>query len=369
MNYTRDLIAFNTKAFDFRSMVLSHINKSLVDESLPPVARLEQLHEVQQISHNLEIFRQRLFQLFRHYEFQELYRDFVKHLIETHFDTAAVVQKTPTVRIQLVNGNSVSFHSDAWYGHGQNVNSFWLPLTQVAGNNSLQIARTRSDSVELLNSIEQEQLDLDEINFRAGQICEPITANFGDLIVFNGDMIHGTLRNNTDATRVSFDFRIAHSLSDIGNKPKANFFTYDELSVPMSSPESDSITIPAKKAIMYSGKCGAITAKNQLVFLNEYARLNNIKIIGSESEIVVFDYAPVLQKYTTNPGLNIDCVLLFSIELLPKERSIRERIYQQSMRNGVQIVFAAEEIVLENSESIRLIEDLLLQKQHSLIAA
>ena len=28
-------------------------------------------------------------------------------------------------------GKSVSFHTDKWYGHGDTVSSFWLPLTPV----------------------------------------------------------------------------------------------------------------------------------------------------------------------------------------------------------------------------------------------
>lgn len=359
LNYSKDQIRFDTGRFNFAELVLDAINHKLREEGLTPIAQLNEIHAVPQIAQRLEAFRQHLFSLFRTPPFQKAFREFGKSLIETYFTREAVIQKTPTVRIQLAGGKSVSFHSDAWYGHGERVNSFWLPLTRVWGSNSLQIARNVDESIAFLERIAYEQLDLDEINVQAADLCEPVQADFGDLVVFNGDVLHGTLNNESGASRVSFDFRIAHSLQDIGTKPAANFYTYEQLSQPLEELTTASEATPRRRALMYSGICRGVSAKNQLVFLNEYARINNIDIIGSESEIVAFDYAPVLQKYAKNPEANMDCILLFSVDLLPSDRSLRDRVYQGVLKNGLQVAFGAEDLVLSKAEDIQRVERLL----------
>lgn len=359
LNYSKDQIRFDSARFNFAELVLDAVNHKLQEEGVAPIAQLSEIHTVPQIAHHLEAFRQHLFSLFRTPPFQKAFREFGKSLIETHFTQEAVIQKTPTVRIQLAGGKSVSFHSDAWYGHGERVNSFWLPLTRVWGSNSLQIARNVEESIEFLERIAYEQLDLDEINVQAAELCEPVHADFGDLVVFNGDVVHGTLNNESGSSRVSFDFRIAHSLQEIGTKPAANFYTYEQLSHPLEESTTASAATPRRRALMYSGICRGVSAKSQLVFLNEYARINNIDIVGSESEIVVFDYAPVLQKYAKNPEANMDCILLFSVDLLPSDRALRDRVYRGALKNSLQVVFGAEDLVLSKAEDIQRIERLL----------
>ncbi|TWT34015.1 putative glycosyl transferase [Posidoniimonas corsicana] len=364
MNYSNDRLQFDTSRFDFAKLVLDEINRHQRAIGLQQVEELRQVHKVDGIAQHLEAHRQHLFTLFRTPAFQRLYREFGKQLIDDHFTTEAVIQKTPTVRIQLAGGNSVSFHSDAWYGHGSRVCSFWLPLTTVSGANSLQMARDIDESRQFLSQIAEEQMDLDEINDKAAALCDPVEAAFGDLIVFNGDMVHGTVHNATPTSRVSFDFRIAESVTDIGMKPAANFYTYEQLSTPVSDHACGEIARrPRRRSLMYSGACRGVSAKSQLVFLNEYARINDIDIVGSESEIVVFDYAPVLQKYAKNPPSGIDSVLLFSVDLLPADPDIRRRIYENAIASKVALLFGAEDVCLSDECDIAKVETLVTHPQ------
>lgn len=365
LNYAKDRIEFDARQHDFRTLTLDWTNARITSKGVPAIRALECIHQVPRIASQLESYRQHLFELFRTPAFQTAYRSFGRSLIDDYFTRDAVIQKTPTVRIQLSGGKSVSYHSDAWYGHGERVNSFWLPLTPVSGSNSLQIARDVDESRAFLLRISAERLNLDEINVEAERLCEPVEADFGDLIIFNGDVVHGTRNNTSGASRVSFDFRIAHSLSDIGAKPKANFYTYDELSNEPTPAVQNPAAPSRSSALMYSGVCRGVTAKSQLVFLNEYAKINEIDIVGSESEIVVFDYAPVLQKYVANPEPNMDCVLLFSVDLLPKDESIRRRILQTALDNRVTLVFGAEDVVLRTPNDAARIEQLYSAEAHT----
>lgn len=361
MDYANDRIRFDTKAFDFASLVREAINGSLEQSDEPCLSDLGSMHAISGIEGRLETYRQLLFSQFRTAEFQRVYRAFGAMLIDDHFTPEAIIQKTPTVRIHLDGGKSVSFHSDAWYGHGTKVCSFWLPLTPVSDSNSLYMARSLDESREFLGGIAAAQLDLDEINELATALCDPVTADFGDLIVFNADMVHGTVKNSTGRTRVSFDFRIAESVEHIGTKPANNFFTREELDQPIESESSPSSAEPKERrsAYMYSGICRGVSAKSQLVFLNEYARIQGIDIIGSESEIVTFDYCPVLQKYTRTPPEAMTALLLFSVDLLPSDAAIRKRLYQNAIANGIDLIFCAEDFAIVDESTIEQAERLL----------
>jgi hypothetical protein len=72
-------------------------------------------------------------------------------------------------------------------------------------------------------------------------------------------------------------------VADIGNKPASNYYAYHQMDGEDEAVAA-SETRRACTALMYSGTCRGISAKSQLVFLNEYAKINNINIMGSESQ-------------------------------------------------------------------------------------
>ena len=62
------------------------------------------------------------------------------------------------------------------------------------------------------------------IDQEVSRICKPIDASFGNLIIFSKDIIDGSLKNKSNLSRVSIDFRIAPSNNNLGNKPLSNFY-------------------------------------------------------------------------------------------------------------------------------------------------
>lgn len=229
MIFSNDRLSFDTQEYNFAQIVLDEINEHLAAQGHAAIPALNRIHEIEGIRENIEPYRQLLFRLFRKPHFQAVYKAFGKSLIDAYLTEDAIIQKTPTIRIQLAGGKSVSFHTDGWYGHGRTVYSFWLPMTHVYASNSLQMARNEDESSNLIAEISAAQMDLNEINIVAEAICDPVEADHGELLAFNSNMIHGTLDNTTPDSRVSFDFRIAESVADIGNKPASNYYAYGEL--------------------------------------------------------------------------------------------------------------------------------------------
>jgi hypothetical protein len=96
-----------------------------------------------------------------------------------------VFQVPPTFRVHLSGCGSISaFHLDSDYGMPEDHATVWLPLTNVAGANSLWIFRRTTGEME------------------------PVTLSYGQFIVFDSaSTLHGSVSNDSEATRISFDCR------------------------------------------------------------------------------------------------------------------------------------------------------------------
>ena len=355
INYIKDRLRFDVQKFNFREILLSSINESLIKSDRDTIKGLDLIHTIPDIEKDLEKYRQIAFKTFRSDYFKRIYKKFGAWLIENFYSEKALIQKTPTIRIHLANGRSVSFHTDEWYGHGD-VNSFWIPLTKVGGVNSLQIARDVEISRNFKKKVIEEKMSLDEINTNAIKICEPVIADYGDLIIFNRDIIHGTVINKTNTSRVSFDFRIAPNDLCLGNKPISNYFFYEDLFQDNDKFNEKSIN---KRALLYTGTCGNVSSKNQSIFIEEFSKINNIDIVAAESEIIIFDHCPVLIKYIINPEIQIDQILLYGVDLLPKNKEDRFVIYEESLKNKIKLIFASEDKILQSNADIEKIENLI----------
>ena len=99
----------------------------------------------------------------------------------------AVYQHEPSIRVQMPGKYpSIKLHCDADYLNKEGELNFWLPVTKVWGSNSLQV----------------------ESYPNAGDFT-PFEMEPGQLVRFWGNRCrHYTLANETDSTRVSFDFRV-----------------------------------------------------------------------------------------------------------------------------------------------------------------
>lgn len=124
-------------------------------------------------------------------EARETYLALVDH-VAALFGEIDLSQPTPSFRCHLVGGRTASaFHrdGDAKYGIRPGTVNAWVPLTKVYGSNSLQV----------------------ESRPGAGDF-QPFTLEPGQLILFDAyHLAHGSVRNETVSTRISFDFRFLPS--------------------------------------------------------------------------------------------------------------------------------------------------------------
>ena len=124
-----------------------------------------------------------------HDEFDRLYISFLREIVLPQIgDSQGILfQRDPTFRCHVAHSApSGRPHSDSEYGHQLTEINYWLPLTRVCGSNSLYCESAPG----------------------VGDF-EPFEGEFGLAHRFWGAACHHyTVANETEATRVSFDFRV-----------------------------------------------------------------------------------------------------------------------------------------------------------------
>lgn len=128
-------------------------------------------------------------------------------------------------RYRLPDGSLCSFHSDTLLrDYFQQVN-VWLPLCDVRGTAALAVV-DYSVSLEVLEAFAAE-LDYCSIRFRSAraeffqfllrrhdlrrkiqEASSPVEMKYGQCLLFDPRVLHGTAENIENETRVSIDFRI-----------------------------------------------------------------------------------------------------------------------------------------------------------------
>lgn len=164
-----------------------------------------------------------------------VYRDLVRYIAREVLGFDVVFEASPPLRfhfpIQMPDrfrakdGTLIAYHTDTLVGDYFEGINCWVPLTRCFGTCALQGAPL-ADSISILNRFASE-LDFDETTYFTGrerfyqklhsddslqksvlQSCRPLEADYGEFLMFDPRIIHGTAENVEDTTRVSLDFRL-----------------------------------------------------------------------------------------------------------------------------------------------------------------
>ena len=121
-----------------------------------------------------------------HGEFIDLYYKLIKYLEKKYVKEKVIFQKKPTLRVHIPDNLSVgSYHVDSDYGHPREEINFWLPFNDSKKSAALWIesAPNKGD-------------------------FKPIHVKYGEILIFDSRLSHGTEVNKENYTRLSMDFRI-----------------------------------------------------------------------------------------------------------------------------------------------------------------
>lgn len=112
------------------------------------------------------------------------YRNFIRRVVEPLVGGPVVYQRVPTFRVHLLGNRAVGeYHRDRDYNHNPEAITFWLPVTDAYGNNSVHIVMDGKK--------------------------RPMHVPYGHVLIFDSvNMVHGNEINTTLNSRVSMDFRV-----------------------------------------------------------------------------------------------------------------------------------------------------------------
>jgi hypothetical protein len=178
-------INYDTKIYNFREYVekfLGFLSLETIHEDFPFGELL-----VSGTDQNRHLHRKFYNGMDSSNDFISLYRKFIQETICPLFDEEIIFQKFPTFRIHQPNNIAVfAFHKDKEYNHNENEVNFYLPITKAFSTNTFWF--------------ESEE---DKGDF------SPMEGEYGEVIQWKGSNLkHGNKLNETNQTRISFDFRI-----------------------------------------------------------------------------------------------------------------------------------------------------------------
>jgi len=334
------IFTFDTKQYPFDIIIAECIRSRLAIAHLSddPVSVLSRLHEFAN-ERNLDDIFAAVYDLFVTERFAQPYNSLCEQIIKEKFGDKAAYQRVPSIRIQMPGRTSVNYHTDEWYGHGHDVQNFWLPLTPVAATNSLYVSDEQT-SVGVTKTIRELRYSIEEMNRLARRACQPLKMRFGEVYHFNSHIIHGTEKNYTNHTRVSFDFRMLREGDERGLKDKSFFVQFGKQAVASTR----------RTGIVYIGKrrgfTNIISQKYQLLLCRRYAAENQISVLLAETELSGFNYLPALWNMISGSySGRFSDLIIFSIFLLPESTAERHKLAEECCAKDLTLHFVAEDIV------------------------
>lgn len=158
-------------------------------------------------------------------DWRQIAHSFTRNILEPIFGREIAVQRFMNIRMLLPQRHEmiINFHTGLWYGHGMGTGTCWIPLTPVAGTNSMQVIG-REQSIAFVEQAYREawrQDKMQEVFFKASR---PVIAEPGEAVLFNQEIIHGNVPNKTKQTRVSIDFRLVVKGGKIRRKLVGGYF-------------------------------------------------------------------------------------------------------------------------------------------------
>lgn len=199
------VLTYDADRFDFVGVVASVLG----------VTDLERLHDLGRrqdpTNHDQDSDDHAIF--YRAYDrVRGLYDRFLQEWILPLYGEDLAVQRVPTFRVHRPGGVAVSaFHTDAQYNHQPATTNYWLPLTRAFGTNSMWIE------------------DAPGAGTYAPAVVSPGEVFRFDAVTNN----HGNFPNDTDVSRVSFDFRamplrafVDHGLSTVNAGRRMDLESY-----------------------------------------------------------------------------------------------------------------------------------------------
>ena len=351
VNFNQDILSYDLHKFNFQKWTYE-----VIHELYPNIMTLENIHNELSV---LEIaaLQKYVQNACGRNSFKNLINSFLKEYILPLVDKPILIQRYPTLRAVIPNqashGRKLSYHQGIFVGNGVGLRTIWLPVTNAYESNTMWMVNYKN-SKELTDKVLKNNCD--SHTFEKECIKKSIPANLvpGEVLLFNQELIHGNINNETDITRFSFDMRILLQGENFGRKYPGQYFRTIEDDF-KNAPYVDGTYIT------YAGWNSEYTRHLPLLLqryaIDDYCIKNDITYTEYSFENEYLDHTPYLIDLITS--YNIDAIVLSSIFAMSDIHEVRKNIYNLAAKNNVQLHFAQEDLVLTDTDNIDIIESYL----------
>lgn len=210
--------------------------------------------------------------------------------------------------------------------------------------------------------------------------AKPVVAEPGKAFLFNQEIIHGNVPNQTDQTRVSVDFRMVVRGGKIRRKLIGGYYVLlneklignqknlkdRDSSTSTQAKEETKVNHENNRAegytcISYVNNNTRITSGIPIVLqrlmMRDYCEPLGLKYTYEQLELEVMPYLPTLQHIIKQDRPNE--IVLYSVYSLPDNRELRDKILDLSLEYGVKLHFANEDFRFTSERDRKWIDEVL----------
>ena len=192
-------------------------------------------------------------------------------------------QAFPTLRVHLPGQKSEYFHNDdISSGHPSKLINLWIPLTKTNFHNSLHFV-PRDSSLSLRNEFLYSHRSIKWLDRESRKYSAPVLADYGDIVIFDNSVLHGTLTNHSLKPRISIDFRIVSDNSHVNlNRKKHNidYFVFEP--GPVSTTRA--VLTSATSVVLCANDASHLTHSVQRALIDNFASQNGFEVTYEVSE-------------------------------------------------------------------------------------
>jgi len=333
------IFKFDKQTFKINELISDTVFQNIKKKITKSEFQLERLHEYIAPEEKPKLLNE-VYSLFRNRDFQESYDALCTEFIEKFNNVTTRYQSIPSIRIQLPGDISVDFHADMFYGHGENIINYWMPITKVFGSNSMHII-SEKDSKSLIESAKGTKQSIEDLNKKCIRLSKPLSLDYGEVYKFHSTILHGTLPNKTDRTRVSIDFRMVEGSNSTGLKDDSFFIEK------RGSSQTKGKQIQ-KRAMLYFNREGKEdllpSQKYQQLSILEFCDENSLVPVRLETELSGFDYFPALfHVIGCAQKENFNDLVIYSKHNLPTSKVDMKNFEKLCNKNQITVHFVLED--------------------------
>ena len=338
-NFNNCTLNYNLNQFNWTNLVLK-----LSKEKFPQVETLENIHL---ILNPMEITELTLHvqDRFLDAEIAEMFDNFANTYIKSLIgNNEYLIKRQPTLNVVIPNqadvGRRLPFHQGIFYDNGRGQGTIWMPLTKCYDSNSMWVVDldvSRKITEDVINF----KWSVERFEEECMKYAYPVTLEPGQAHLFNQEIMHGNINNNTDITRMAIDWHVLIKGEEYHRRLPGGFFRRPGDYVTNMDVDTN------KQFICYvannSTFDNSIPKYAQRCVIEKYLGKFNIRHNGWQFENEYLYHMPIFEHLLNQP---IDAIVLFSMYSIP------DQLIEKALELNVELHFANEFMMLSSKEDL-----------------